>query len=254
MRVSVEIPVFKHTYLDQTIESVIAQTHDDWHLYLLSDGASRKAQRIMHEWADHPKLSVRFEANAGIGPSRRKLSAWSESELILPMDDDDLLFPDCLTEMAACMEAHPEAGITRARRTFVDKKGKPVDERQWFPFEPRTTAYGMTTDIHNHSQPAMIRRAAYDETEGWFGFEEFHGAGEDCDLFLKIEEVAEIVLLDRVLYGYRLHRKRFSRDLGSKSAYEMWRRLADMTIDRRGLALRRTNDKPPFAYEKTDEG
>jgi len=254
MSVSVEIPVFKHPFLTDAIQSVLRQTYSDWRLYLLSDGASRKAQSIMREWSVHPRIEVRFEENAGVGPARRKLTEWSDSDFILTMDDDDLLLEGCLSRMVACMEAHPEAGIVRARRVFIDKKGRTVNEPQWFPFEPRSMFQGMTRDVHNHSQPALIRRAAYEKTPGWFGFQEFGGAGEDCDLFLKIEEVASIVLLDEALYAYRLHRSRFSRNLGSKSALEMWRRLADMTIERRGLKLVRTNQTPPFEYVRTDEG
>jgi glycosyltransferase involved in cell wall biosynthesis len=250
MKVSVEIPVFKHQFLNEAIESVLRQTCREWHLYLLSDGASRKAQKILEQWSEHPGISVRFQENAGVGPSRRKLTEWSTSEYILPMDDDDVLFPECLSQMAACMDAHPEAGIVRAKRVFFDRKGRKVDRPQWFPFEPRTFRDGMTCDVHNHSQPVLIRRSAYLKTEGWFGFGEFGGAGEDCDIFLKIEEVAEIVLLDMELYGYRLHRKRFSKDLGAPSAFEMWRRLADMTIRRRGLRLMRVNDTPPFEYAR----
>jgi glycosyltransferase involved in cell wall biosynthesis len=252
-RVSIEVPVFKHPFLDKGVRSVLSQDYMDWHLYLLSDGASRRAQRVMRRWAKHPKISVRFEENAGIGPSRRKLTEWSDSEFILTMDDDDVLLEGCLREMVACMDAHPEAGIVRAKRIFVDKKGKQVDEAPWFPFEPRKMFHGMTCDVHNHSQPALIRRDAYDKTEGWFGFPDFKGAGEDCDIFLKIEEVAGIVLLDQVLYGYRLHKKRFSHDLGGKSALEMWRRLAEMTIERRGLKLQRLNDIPPFEYGEVHE-
>lgn len=254
MRVSVEVPVFKHTYLEETIQSVLGQSFEDWHLYLLSDGASMKAQKVMKKWAEHPKISVRFAVNAGIGASRRRLTAWSESEYILPMDDDDILFSDCIAEMTACMDRHKEAGLVRARRKFVDRKGRVLDEPCWFPFEERKLYRGMTCDLHNHSQPTLIRRSAYDKTEGWFGFQEYGGAGEDCDIFLKIEEVADIILLDRFLYGYRLHRKRFSRELGSKSAYHMWRMLADATIERRRLPLRRINEKPPFKYEQIDEG
>jgi glycosyltransferase involved in cell wall biosynthesis len=254
MKVSVEIPVFKHRYLNEAIESVLQQSFEDWHLYLLSDGGSLKAQEIMRTWSKDPKISVRFEENRGIGAARRALAEWSTSEFIFPMDDDDMIFENCLSEMVGCMETHPEAGIVRARRAFVDKKGRRSDEVCWFPFAPRKMLYGMTTDVHNHSQPVLIRRRAYDQTDGWFGFEEFGGAGEDCDIFLKIEEVADLVLLDKVLYGYRLHRRRYSRDLGSKSAYEMWRSLADITIQRRGLKLRRTNDKPPFTYVRIDEG
>jgi glycosyltransferase involved in cell wall biosynthesis len=254
MKVSVEIPVFKHHFLNEAVLSVLQQTFTDWHLYLLSDGATRKAKRIMEQWSANPKISVRFEENAGVGPSRRKLTAWSTSEYILPMDDDDILFPGCLHEMVTRMDAHLEVGIVRAGRVFIDRKGRRVDEQSWFPFEPRKYLYGMTCDVHNHSQPVLIRRRAYDKTEGWFGFKEFGGAGEDCDIFLKIEEVSEIVLLDRVLYGYRLHRRRFSKELGSQSAFEMWRRLADSTIQRRGLRLRRVNERPPFEYVRTDEG
>jgi len=254
MKVSVEVPVFKHKYLEETIQSVLGQSFQDWHLYLLSDGASMKAQKVIRKWADHPKISVRFGENIGIGPSRGKLTAWSESEYILPLDDDDILFSDCIAEMTACMDKHKEAGLVRARRKFIDKKGKVLDEPCWFPFEERKLYCGMTCDLYNHSQPTLIRRSAYDKTEGWFGFQQYGGAGEDCDIFLKIEEVADIILLDRILYGYRLHRKRFSRELGSKSAYDMWRMLADVTIERRRLPLRRINDKPPFEYEQIDEG
>ena len=254
MKVSVEIPVFKHRYLNEAIESVLQQSFEDWHLYLLSDGGSRKAQKIMRTWSKDPRISVRFDENRGIGAARRALAEWSTSEFILPMDDDDILFENCLSEMVACMETFPEAGLVRARRAFVDKKGRRLSQVCWFPFEARKMLYGMTSDVHNHSQPVLIRRRAYDQTDGWFGFEEFGGAGEDCDIFLKIEEVADLVLLDKLLYGYRLHRRRYSKDLGPKSAYEMWRRLADTAIQRRGLKIRRTNEKPPFTYVRTDEG
>lgn len=253
-RVSVEVPVFKHAFLSDGVRSVLAQRYTDWHLYLLSDGASWRARRVMRRWAEHPKISARFEENAGIGPSRRKLSAWSDSEFILTLDDDDILLDGCIEEMVACMDANPRAGIVRARRIFVDRKGRKVDAPPWFPFEPRKMFRGMTCDVHNHSQPVMIRRSAYEKTQGWFGFPDFKGAGEDCDIFLKIEEVADIVLLDRVLYGYRLHRKRFSEVIGGPSAGVMWKRLADMTIERRGLKLRRLNDIPPFEYGEVHEG
>ena len=73
----------------------------------------------------------------------------------------------------------------------------------------------------------LISRAAYNRTAGWKGFEEFRSAGEDCDIFIKIEEVAPIELLDAVLYYYRLSDRRTSLVITDRAAYEMWRRLAD---------------------------
>jgi tetratricopeptide (TPR) repeat protein len=120
----------------------------------------------------------------------------------------------------------------------------------WFPFEPRHYQHGMVTDIHNHSQPALISREAYDRTSGWDGFEEFLFAGADCDIFTKVEQVGPIVLLDELLYHYRLSGRRTSLRITDSAAYEMWRRLADGTIARIGLPLERENERPPFRYRR----
>jgi len=99
--------------------------------------------------------------------------------------------------MTACVDNNNEAGLVRARRKFINKQGKVLDEACWFLFEERKLYRGMTCDLHNHCQPTLIRRSAYDKTDGWFGFQQYGGAGEGCDIFLKIEEVADIILFDR---------------------------------------------------------
>jgi len=252
-RVSVEIPVFKHRFLEEAIESVLAQTSGEWVLVLLSDGAGWRARRIMERFRSD-RVLVHFQENQGVGPARRRLAELTDSEFMLTLDDDDELEPTALEEMTASMAENPDAAIVRARRRFIGRQGNPIEATPWFPFEPRTLDRGMTVDVHNHSQPAMLRRSLYEKTEGWAGFDEYKGAGEDCDIFLKLEEVGRIVLLDRVLYRYRLHSRRFSRDLGPESAYAMWRMLADRTIRRRGLPLERVNDRPPFQYRDLSPG
>lgn len=125
-----------------------------------------------------------------------------------------------------------------------------VDQEPWFPFEPRHYQHGMVTDVFNHSQPYLIKRSLYDQTAGWEGFEDFMFAGEDCDIILKLEELAPIELLNDVLYYYRLNSKRASDSLEVEGAHEMWRRLADQSIARIGLPLERKNDVPPYVYER----
>jgi glycosyltransferase involved in cell wall biosynthesis len=251
MKVSVEIPVFKPQYLDQAIQSVLSQSYKNWKLILLSDGASPEAQRIMKAYEDN-KVECHFQENAGIGMTRNRLSQLSSSEFIFPLDDDDVLLPDALEEMVRCFETYPDAGLVRAKRKFIDENNLALDEKEWFPFRPRQQFHGMTIDLHNHAQPYMIRRAVYNKTSGWEGIENYKGAGEDCDIFLKIEEHADILLLDKVLYGYRITSQRFSRELGFVGAQKMWCYLADKTIARRHLKLKRLNLFPPFKYKMVD--
>ncbi|HEY0512616.1 MAG TPA: glycosyltransferase [Thermoanaerobaculia bacterium] len=250
MIVSIEIPVVKGGWLIPCIESVLHQTSSDWRLSLLWDGGDELSRSILQrvERLGHPRLRVYYQERTGIAASRRFLTAASAEALILPVDDDDLLAPTAVEELLAAAQAMPWSGIVRARRDFIDEAGRRVPMADWFPFEPRHFDRGMTTDLYNHSHPYLIRRSAYDKTAGWRGFTDFQLAGEDCDIFLQIEEVATIELLDRCLYSYRLHPRRASNQLGPAAAEEMWRRLADQTLARRGLPLARVNEIQPFQY------
>ncbi len=253
MIVSIETPVFKGGWLIPCIESVLNQTSPDWEMSMVWDGGDALSRNILEEVErlQHPKITVCFEERKGIARARRFLSGRSRGDYILPLDDDDMLASDAVERLLAAATRMPWAGIIRARRKFIDEEGEIVDMAEWFPFESRHYHRGMVTDLFNHCQPYLIRRAAYEKTAGWEGFEDFMQAGEDCDIFTKIEEVAPVELLDECLYYYRLNSQRASHELKPEGAYEMWRRLADKTIERIGLPLRRANERQPFTYLST---
>jgi hypothetical protein len=252
--ISVETPVFKGLRLQRCIDSVLHQTSKDWHLSLLWDGGDARSREILEELEhrDLPSVSVHYGPNRGIARARRFLSEHAPGDYILPLDDDDALPCHAVERFAAAAAARPWASVIRARREIVDEEGAILAERPWFPFEARHYQHGMVTDIHNHSQPTIFSRAAYERTAGWEGFEDFSYAGEDCDLYLKLEEVGTIELIDETLYYYRVHDERASLVLTDQAAFEMWRRLADRTIERIGLPLRRTGEHPPFDYERVE--
>lgn len=252
MIVSIETPVFKGQWLTQCINSVLTQSSPNWTFSLCWDGGDEQSRKILEELDQqgHPNIDVYFEENRGIANARHFLSERSKGDYILPLDDDDVLTADAVEKLLAFVEARPWSGIVRGRRKFIDEEGRVVDQEPWFPFEPRHYQHGMVTDVFNHSQPYLINRSLYDETAGWEGFEDFMFAGEDCDIILKLEELAPIELLDDVLYYYRLNSDRASDSLEVAGAHEMWRRLADKSIARIGLPLERKNDIPPYVYER----
>lgn len=253
MIVSVETPVFKGGWLKRCIDSVLYQSSPNWKLSLLWDGGDEQSRQILEEVdrLGHPNVNVYFEPNRGIARARHTLSERSEGDFILPLDDDDALPFHAVERFLEVAQTRPWASVIRAQRKFIDESGRVLDTPAWFPFEPRHYQHGMVTDLFNHSQPYLIRRSAYDRTQGWEGFEDFRYAGEDCDIYLKLEEQGSIELLDDVLYYYRINSDRASLVLTDDAAFEMWRRLADKTIERIGLDLRRTNDQVPYHYERT---
>lgn len=252
MIVSIETPVFKGKWLSRCIDSVLTQSSKHWNFSLLWDGGDDLSRKILEDLdqQNHPNIKVYFKENRGIANARHFLTEHSEGDYILPLDDDDVLTADAVEKFLAFAEARPWSGIVRGQRKFIDEEGRVVDEKPWFPFEPRHYQYGMVTDLFNHSQPYLINRSFYDQTAGWEGFEDFMFAGEDCDIILKLEEFAPIELLNQVLYYYRLNPKRASDTLAVEGAHEMWRRLADKSIARIGLPIKRKNDVPPYTYER----
>jgi GT2 family glycosyltransferase len=251
VQISIEVPVFKGAFLRPCIDSVRAQTCADWALSLVWDGGDRQSREILDELAreNDPRIRVHFTENQGIAKARRFLTAQTTAPYLLPLDDDDVLPPHAIARFRAAALERPWASLIRARREFIDTTGAIVHQRPWFPFAPRNYFRGMVTDLFNQAQPYLIRRSAYERTQGWRGFADFMGAGEDCDIFLQLEEIGPFELIDEVLYQYRLHGTRASEDLTPAAAFEMWRRLVDDTIARIGLPLRRSSDMPPFTYE-----
>jgi glycosyltransferase involved in cell wall biosynthesis len=252
MIVSVEVPVFKGGWLQRCIDSVLCQNSPHWKLSLLWDGGDRQSRKILEKLKRrrHPNVRVHFAENRGIARARRYLSEHSHGDFILPLDDDDALPFNAVERFLAVAEEKPWSSVIRGQRKIIDEEGKVLDTPPWFPFEKRHYQNGMVMDLNNHAQPYLIRRSAYERTAGWEGFEDFRFAGEDCDIYLKLEETGTIELLDEILYYYRVHEERASLVLTDLGAYEMWRRLADKTIKRIGLPLQRLNDRPPFQYER----
>jgi glycosyltransferase involved in cell wall biosynthesis len=224
MLVSIEVPAFKGGWLIPCIESVLRQTSPHWRLSLVWDGGDDLSKKILErvERLKDPRIQVFFEARRGIARARRFLTERSSGDWILPLDDDDVLTPDAVESFLAEAAARPWSALIRARRDFIDESGRTVDMPQWFPFEPRHYEHGMTTDVFNHCQPYLIRRSAYEKTSGWEGFGDFMFAGEDCDIFLKLEETGPIELLEKTLYRYRINRQRTSDVLGRTKRLRVW--------------------------------
>ena len=249
--VSIEVPVFKGAFLRPCVESVLAQTSRDWTLSLSWDGGDRQSLEVLEalQREGHPRIQVYFTENQGIAATRRFLTDRSSGAWVLPLDDDDMLAPHAVARFLQFAAEHPWASLVRARRGLIGPSGATSREGPLFPFSLRNYWRGMVTDPFNQAQPYIIRRSAYRRTQGWRGFADFKGAGEDCDIFLQLEEVAHFELIDEILYYYRVHDTRASVDLKPEAGYEMWRRLIDATLARLGLPLKRSSTMPPFIYE-----
>lgn len=89
--VSVIIPTYNvEPYLMKCLESVEAQSYNNFECIIIIDGATDRSYEIAKEYSEtHPRFKVFLQENAGSGPARNNGIALSKGEFICFIDPDD---------------------------------------------------------------------------------------------------------------------------------------------------------------------
>ena len=92
--ISVVIPCFNHgSFLDEALDSVHAQTHQDFEILVVDDGSTDRATRDLIESLDRPKTrSLRID-NRGLPGARNFGIEETGHGFICALDADDVLEP-----------------------------------------------------------------------------------------------------------------------------------------------------------------
>lgn len=130
--VSVIIPNYNHApYLKQRIESVLAQTYQNFELILLDDESKDKSQKIIQAYANHPQVrhTVLNQGNSGSA-----FCQWDRGmelaigKYIWIAESDDWADPEFLSNLVPMAEAHEDVGVVYSKSRIVDKKGNPLGD------------------------------------------------------------------------------------------------------------------------------
>ena len=119
--VSVVTPVYNgEKYLSECIESVLAQTHQNWE-YLIVNNCSTDRTREIAEGYAQQDLRIRIHHNeelvSAIENHHLAFGLLSpESKYCKVLHADDWLFSECLVQMVGVAEAYPSVGIVGAYR------------------------------------------------------------------------------------------------------------------------------------------
>lgn len=103
-------------YLEETIESVLEQSFEDWELILVNDGSTDSGPEIARAYASrHPDRITLLEhpgrANRGSSESRNLGAEAARGEWLAYLDADDVWRPGKLAEQVRIVREHPEVGL-----------------------------------------------------------------------------------------------------------------------------------------------
>ena len=120
-------------FLAEAIDSVIAQTYNNWELFLVDDGSSDRSVTIMQEYVTRYPDKIRYlqhpkHQNRGQNASRNLGITHAKGKYIALLDCDDVWLPHKLTRQVALMEQNPEAMMIEGQAYFwYGWTGKPED-------------------------------------------------------------------------------------------------------------------------------
>lgn len=113
-KVSVIIPAYNSDkWLEETINSVLAQTLDDYELIVVDDGSTDNTSGIVQN-VDDARIRYFYKTNGGVCSARNLGLGKACGEYIAFLDHDDMWAKDYLEVMTSALEVNRDFGVAYA--------------------------------------------------------------------------------------------------------------------------------------------
>ena len=150
--VTVVLPAFNAAaHLDEALEALSAQEHQDLEVIVVDDGSDDDTAQIARR---HDGVRVIQQANAGPSAARNAGIAAAHGDYITFCDADDRFRPTKVSAQVAYLREHPDVGCVLCQHETFFAEGTPRPE--W-----------LTDDEGVQPQSAMVRRSVVDLVGGF---------------------------------------------------------------------------------------
>ena len=184
--------------LDEAVESVLAQTLDDFELVLADDGSRSPAiDRRIGAWRIDPRVRALRLPHRGPGAALNAAARVARGRYLCRLDSDDLIVPEALEVLDRHTDRGPSVGYFYSSRYVIDQLGEIQSRHKSRPFDP---ALLVERYIAN---PLLCWKRENFLAVG--GFREEVRFAEDYDLALRMAARFEFRNVDELLYKVRYH-------------------------------------------------
>jgi glycosyltransferase involved in cell wall biosynthesis len=134
--VSILIPAFRPTWINEAIQSALAQTFTDFELIISDDSADDEVEKLVSTWSDRRLQYFRNPRPGAPGGNRDFLISRARGEYIKFLFDDDFLYPHSL-ELLLSMASRTGCALAFHSRNVVDENNN-IMEQPRFEIRPDT--------------------------------------------------------------------------------------------------------------------
>ncbi len=226
MNVAVVIPTYNRAeYIEQTLDSVFAQTRPPVVVVVADDGSTDDTKARISAWAARTSHLVFYvvQTNAGAPAARNlglaRLNDRPDVDAVMFLDSDDALVPDALARLSDALIANPNAPLAYGRLRLMDANGTlgklwEVEDADGDMYERLLRRNFICT-----TGCALVRRSALTQVGNWDADLPYV---EDWDLWLRLAEQGPVVRVTNggPVINYRVHENNQSKNVSKARAYE----------------------------------
>ena len=208
-------------FLDEAIESVFAQSFQDWELLLVDDGSTDASSQIARRYAEHHRERVHYfehagHLNRGMSTSRNLGIRHARGQYIALLDADDIWLPKKLEHQVSILKTYPDAGMVLGPiQWWYSWTDKPEDRGRDFvaPFpaevrsdslvQPPKLLIALLKKATVSATNSLLRRNLVERVGGYE--ENFRGLFEDQAFAAKVYLSAPVFVSSACHYRWRKH-------------------------------------------------
>jgi glycosyltransferase involved in cell wall biosynthesis len=119
-------------YIAEMLQSVVAQTFDDYELVLVDDGSTDETPQVIDTFLEglppdqRSRLTIERTPNGGQSAAYEHGFALSSGDYICLLDSDDRFLPTKLEVLNRATKSHPHAGMLMHPMRVIDAAGRPT--------------------------------------------------------------------------------------------------------------------------------
>lgn len=169
--------------VSEAIDSIIAQTYQDWDLIICDDHSTDGTYEILLSYRDQysNKIKVlRNEINSKLAFSLNRCLQHAQGKYIARMDGDDVSLPERFEKQLQFMESHPEYDVVGTAMIPFDHNG----ERAQRAGKETPEKFDLLWNSCFAHATIMMRKSAYDHLNGYVVSRRTQ-RGQDYDMWFR---------------------------------------------------------------------
>lgn len=210
---SIVMPFYNtEKYIGDAVQSLLAQTYDNFELILVDDASTDGSAEIVKSFNDSRISLLKNEINSGIVFSRNLGMKAAVGRFIAPFDSDDVARADKFEKQIRFLKNNPDFGMVGSWARLIDEDGNLLKKTWKLTQSPaRIPAFLLFKNIFVHSAVVMKREVVPENF-----YEDGFDLVEDYKMWIDISRIKKTSNYPDYLMFYRVHQSSSTNKTGNK--------------------------------------